>query len=1056
MIHTDPLPSPGSTLVIEASAGTGKTWTISTLAARFIAETETKISQMAIVTFSVAATAEVKQRTQQCLVNCAEALLESEPPTDSSVLAVWCEDPQERELRRSRLIQAIDDCDLAPIMTTHGFCDRLLSLMGVMADHDTHDQLIPDLNDLAAQVTADHYLRLRNDKKPWFTYDQALSWVRESLFAPSASIHPSDREETHFVEAARSTVEQRKRALGVYTFDDMMLRCRDALRHDTSGEVQARLSQTYPVLLVDEFQDTDLIQWEIIRTGFVDHSTVILIGDPKQSIYGFRGAEVSAYLRATQIAEIKTLDTNYRSSPSVVNAVGSIMNGAELGDELITVKPVLTCNQTPSLICGAPWNIPLRLRVPRDLEPLSAGAAREVIDTDLSDDLMRLLDSQILYRSSDESVPQPLKPQDIAIIVSTNVRGNAILDHLLSQGIPGVFTGTDSVFLTPAAQDWLRLMKALSTGTSAQIRAASLTSLIGWDLDRLVHANSDEFSELVSMIRGLSTLLVRGSPMSVLEWLMDRTDLVDRLSHDVAGERTLMDLKHVAQLLSAPHPGLVPPADWLLARCRSQPGRDEATRRLPTHCDAIRILTVHQAKGLQFPVVYLPQIADRYDSLKEEPVVAHDEHGERIMDLGISDPESPIRDQARLESAQESLRACYVALTRSSAHITTWWVPTKRNTAPSALHRLLFRTSAGPPAQIPVTGHNPHRLSLPGVVVEEIPVQREIPQIYLPADQPRSLSTQKPVLSRIFDSSWRRTSFSSLTAAAHEHPPDTDEGEDLEVDIAVHDDPELEQRSPMADLPSGTGFGSLVHTVFEYANPDGSDLLDWISTAMGESGYSGFSAETLATSLRPALETPLGPIADGLTLSQIPCEDRLAELDFELPLSSGNEAARLSTISECLRGHLDSTSSLAAYPDALTDDLDPRALRGYLTGSIDAVIRLGGRYLIVDYKTNRLAPPDSDLTLRHYTRPAMAQAMISSHYPLQALLYSVALHRFLRWRLTNYDPATHLGGIAYLFVRGMAGPTTPVRDGTVCGVFSWQPGSALIEELSDLLSGVTR
>ena len=266
-------------------------------------------------------------------------------------------------------------------------------------------------------------------------------------------------------------------------------------------------------------------------------------------------------------------------------------------------------------------------------------------------------------------------------------------------------------------------------------------------------------------------------------------------------------------------------------------------------------------------------------------------------------------------------------------------------------------------------------------------------------------------------------------------------------------DSELDQMSPMSDLPGGTAFGSLVHSVFEYADPS-TDLTSVISSTMGVGGYLGFTAEDLALALAPGLMTPLGEIADGLTLAQIPLNDRLAELDFELPLSHGSEATTIDGIAEVLSRYLPPDSPLISYPSLLQHDRDPRALRGYLTGSIDAVLRVNGRFIVVDYKTNRLCAPQTPLTLRHYTLPAMAQAMMASHYPLQALIYSVALHRFLRWRIPNYDPDHHLGGIAYLFVRGMAGPETPVRHGTPCGVFPWKPPSALIVELSDLFSGV--
>ncbi len=275
-----------------------------------------------------------------------------------------------------------------------------------------------------------------------------------------------------------------------------------------------------------------------------------------------------------------------------------------------------------------------------------------------------------------------------------------------------------------------------------------------------------------------------------------------------------------------------------------------------------------------------------------------------------------------------------------------------------------------------------------------------------------------------------------------------------ETVTATGSDARLDQVSPMADLPGGTGFGSLVHTVFEHADPAGADLTPFVSQAMRQHGLDPAGAAEVAAALLPGLRTPLGPAAGSRCLAEIPARDRLAELGFELALAPAGTGATLSRLAEVMAAHLPGDDPLASYPERLRDpDLDHRPLRGFLSGSIDAVLRLDGRHLVVDYKTNRLGPPDAPLTLRSYTPARLAEAMMASHYPLQALFYSVALHRFLRWRLPGYDPGRHLGGVYYLFVRGMAGPDTPTFDGVPCGVFHWRPPARLVTELSDLLAG---
>ena len=220
----------------------------------------------------------------------------------------------------------------------------------------------------------------------------------------------------------------------------------------------------------------------------------------------------------------------------------------------------------------------------------------------------------------------------------------------------------------------------------------------------------------------------------------------------------------------------------------------------------------------------------------------------------------------------------------------------------------------------------------------------------------------------------------------------------------------------------------------------------------------------LADALVAVCRSPLGPLAGDRTLLSLGLPDRLRELDFEVPLAGGDTVAapadvRLGDLAPMLRRHLPEGDAVRVYADALDADPDVAAqsLRGYLTGSIDVVLRVDvdgqERFLTVDYKTNWLGPVDQPLTAHDYRPEMLDEAMAHSDYPLQALLYTVVLHRFLRWRLPGYDPATHLGGVLYLYLRGMCGPETPVVDGMPCGVFSWRPPVALVEELSDLLDG---
>jgi exodeoxyribonuclease V beta subunit len=263
-------------------------------------------------------------------------------------------------------------------------------------------------------------------------------------------------------------------------------------------------------------------------------------------------------------------------------------------------------------------------------------------------------------------------------------------------------------------------------------------------------------------------------------------------------------------------------------------------------------------------------------------------------------------------------------------------------------------------------------------------------------------------------------------------------------------------------MPAGAEIGTLVHRVLAATDFAAGDLdaalaeqidaaQSWRAVDLGERG-------AVVAGLRAAIQTPLGPLLGGAQLRDVPLEDRLDELEFELPLVGGDEptgSLTLDLIARVLREHLPDGDPLAGYADRLSDEGLRQSVHGYLTGSLDLVLRLphagAPRFAVIDYKTNWLAGPEEPLTLWHHRPEALVDEMLRRHYALQALLYTVALHRYLRWRLPDYDPDRNIAGVLYLFLRGMAGPDTPTVDRTPCGVFAWRPTGALVEALSDAL-----
>jgi exodeoxyribonuclease V beta subunit len=348
-----------------------------------------------------------------------------------------------------------------------------------------------------------------------------------------------------------------------------------------------------------------------------------------------------------------------------------------------------------------------------------------------------------------------------------------------------------------------------------------------------------------------------------------------------------------------------------------------------------------------------------------------------------------------------------------------------------------------------------------------------------PLPDPPVLAARR--FTRVVDTAWRRSSYSSLSkveapvgpAGAVASEPEV-VGKDDEPADPVADAPAAaagvglpgDLPSPMAGLPVGATFGSLVHAVLEHADPDAADLRAELLGHLDEQlGWwpVDLDRDVLADALVAVCDSPLGPLAGDVTLRQVPLADRLREMEFELPLSGGDTRGagpdvRLGDLAPILERHLPEGDPVRAWAAQLTGELGDQSLRGYLTGSVDVVLRVraddGPRYLVVDYKTNWLGPADAPLTAATYRPEALDAAMGHSDYPLQALLYAAVLHRFLRWRQPGYDPDRHLGGVLYLYLRGMCGPDTPLVDGAPCGVFAWRPPTALVEAVSDLLDGV--
>ncbi|MFY0409505.1 UvrD-helicase domain-containing protein, partial [Solicola sp. PLA-1-18] len=859
-------PLPEGTVVLEASAGTGKTHTIAGLATRYVAEGVARIDQLMMVTFGRAATVELRERVRERLTETLAAL--GDPAAarrdgDDVVRHLATGDDETVAQRRRLLLEAVADFDAATIATTHGFAHQMLDGLGVAADVDRGVAFVESASDLVTDVVTDLYVRAygRPDSPtPHFPLAVAESVAQAAVGDRAARLEPTSGTpgraadlRRRLAETTRTDVAQRKRVGRLMDYDDLLVHLRDALVDPQTGpHAQDRIRSRYAVVLVDEFQDTDPVQWEILRSTFHGHRTLVLIGDPKQAIYAFRGGDVDTYLLATADAGTEsTLGTNWRSDAPLVEAIGHVLGDVALGHPRIRVLPVHAAHPGRRLV-GAPDDTPLRLRqVGRTSEEdglLKVKDVRPLVARDVAADVAELLASgaRLTHPGGETRV---VEPADVAVLVQRNDDAVTVRDALEAVGVPVVLTGTSSVFRSAAAADWLTLLTALEQPHRPGLaRAAALTCFHGWSAWQLGVATDDDLDELSSTLRGWSDVLGRRGVAALLEVMTASHHLTERVLSRPHGERDLTDLRHVGQSLhetaTRQDLGVAALVQWLGRRVAEaqQDVTEERSRRLESDAAAVQVITVHRSKGLQFPVVYAPFLWDRWANDKPDPLRFHDETGARVLDVGgTGGPGWTDRRDAHVrEDAGESLRLAYVALTRARSQVVVHWAPTW-NTEASPLQRLLMG-ERGPDGSLPASvlvGSDAEVQRRFAALVERsggtiswslLGDRAPLPPVPAPSAAP---ALEVRAFDRRLDLAWSRTSYSGLTAGLHEaaHAAATTVESD---DPGTVDEPEVVPvvsepdagalPSPMADLPMGASFGTLVHEVFETADFTTPDL----------------------------------------------------------------------------------------------------------------------------------------------------------------------------------------------------------------------------------------
>ncbi len=1140
-------------LVIGASAGTGKTYTLAALACRHVAERGVPVGELLVVTFTRAAAAELRERIRSRLVDGARALATAtdDLPTtepDDPVLAHLCRGTDaERAERRRRLEQAVVDFDTATITTIHGFCAQVLAAQGSTGPFDPAAVLVQDPSEVIRSTVADVLVQAALDdsaldddgapvplpKADRLTKLADLILANPGIGVTASSGAPADLLAAELVDRVVDRVNEQLRRSGAVTFDDQLSRVAQLLERDP--DLRRSLRDQFSVVMIDESQDTDPVQWRALTTAFSASSTdahpvdarslLVVVGDPKQAIYSFRGGDVHNYLAAVDSADDRrSLVTNFRSDGAVVTAMNRLSAGTELGHPDIVYTPV----ESPPALAARSLQLdgaavpglwvrsvthPDQPRNSTGAKAVKADLARRTIKEDLANHVVRLLDGGRIVDPSVDTSADPdgartrLRPEDVAVLVRARSDAAPIQRALLARGVASVIIGAGTVTESLAASHWRWLIEGLKHPTDARLaRAVALSwffdldaaSVAGTVVPSGSTASGPDDAELLTTVQrtlvAWAEVLRRQGVAALVERVWRESSLRARVLARPTGERDLTDLDHLAELLHAATSGRPVGPEVLAERFDSlDDPEDEAVedpdavrRRVDSDTSAVRIMTIHVSKGLEFPVVCCPTLWSA-GSLTLTSRTYHDDSGRRVVDVS-AEPDPAVKRIAQDEADGELRRLTYVALTRALHTTLVWWAPVtgseRSGLAPllfgptdpdsdevtvpdsTAIQARIDRTGAGGVVRVGVVDPEPEL-----VAVEE-------PAVSAPTAQgPLSVAT----LGRRLDRRAGRWSFTAITSfAAHrEPPPGRPAGAGTVVDP---DDPSLgdasdddEQRPAppvlFDGLGAGAAFGTLVHSALEEIDFTGP--LEEQLTEVLDVPWSTVDAELvpqLVQAVAAAVRTPLGDAFGGVALDRVARADRLDELDFELPLgdlgrggigggrdgSDGTVAAR--RIGAVLVDHLPAGHALAPWAQRLADGMIDVDLGGHLTGSIDLVLRLTGadgveRFSVVDYKTNRLGVWGRPDTVANYHPDLLPAAMEAHDYPLQAVLYSVALHRYLRWRLPDYRPEVHLGPVGYLFVRGMVGPGTPAASGRTHGVFDWRVPPAAVVELSDVLHG---
>ncbi|WP_406666143.1 exodeoxyribonuclease V subunit beta [Gallaecimonas sp. GXIMD1310] len=1131
------------TRLIEASAGTGKTYTIAALYLRLVLNGLTP-PQILVVTFTDAATKELKDRIRARLVDAAKVFRHHADgdPLLKSLLAQYPTDQHGGCARRLEL--AAQWMDEAAVYTIHGWCNRMLASHAFAADSLFELTLETDQRQLTEQVLADYWRsqyypltdvtpitalwqtpgQLHQAIRPWLlpgtaaptqpvstllaelsdaqqalmtpvkaqwqtllgpfsdaiiaahgakqlngnkvrrstleSWLQALAdWLNSEALLPAISDnhwqrfcragltdaakdgaaileHPGVAAldsilaaraqlpdiEQHLAQHAAGWVQQRlaeeKQRRATLGFDDLLTRLDSALTANPA--LAALIRQQYPLAMIDEFQDTDPVQLRIFDSIYgldntASDSGLFLIGDPKQAIYGFRGADIFTYLRARKATAGRhyNLGTNYRSTAPLVAAVNAVFSHRQDSFLFADIPfiPVAANGRREYLEVAGEAAPAMTAWLLDSEQPLSSSQYRQQLADSCASAMVAMLNGNNGFRS--EQGLTPLKPADMAVLVRGRSEADAIRQALFARGVPSVYlSDKESVYATGEARDLLAWLRAAADPENGRLlRAALATPTLGLSLAWLDQLNQDElaFETQVERFSGYQQRWLQRGVLPMIRQLLADFAVPATLLQGVEGERALTNLLHLAELLQSTASKLDGEQALIrfLAEAIADPSsNDDEILRLESDADLVKVITIHKSKGLEYPVVFLPFVMSYREADRTGPYIRyHNAQGQTVLDTDKSDN---AYQQAEQERLAEDLRLLYVALTRPRHACFLGLAPIKMQKSGSKsqtdLHRsaLGYLLTGGKAISNAELAEQFRALAARSddIALQPAPIasdNRYQPATTLPPLQP-ARSFQAPAAEP-----WFIASYSALRTQDWQVSASTA----LEAELQNPDEPTDNQQQGQGSIhafPRGPGPGTFLHGILEWAAAEGFAQLDRqrsqqvLSQRLGQRGWEDW-AEPLQQWLHNLVQQPL-PLPEGQSVALAELRQYQPEMEFWFSASQ----VQLSQLDNLVHRH--------TLNGVLRPPLSPGLLNGMLKGFIDLVFAHQGQYYVLDYKSNHLGDSASA-----YSAQAMHEVMRDKRYDLQYVLYLLALHRLLKSRIHDYDYDRHIGGAVYLFLR---------------------------------------